>query len=75
MKQGVEVAMQRVEEYAKIVLADIWHIKPEGDMQSRVDELEQRKIRLIIHYLFPQLTEWQRCLLICLFWEHSLLEN
>jgi len=75
MNQLVEGAMQQANEYAQTFLADFWPIMSDANNKVSFDVLEQRKIRLIVHYLFPQLTDWQRSLLVCLFWEHSMLEK
>jgi hypothetical protein len=75
MKQQVEVAMREAENYAKNLLSNSWKGISHANKDTHLEELEQRKIQLMVYYLFPQLSKWQKNLLICLYWEHAMFEK
>ena len=75
MNHKLESVIQQAEQYAKDFLTIVMPISGDAEDPNILNTIELKTIQLKIHYLFPQLSEWQRGLINCLFWENAILEK
>lgn len=75
MKRDVDIytLMEQADAYASMAMETLWVSDPGKSAEHAALEKDQLLWRLRIHYVFPQLTDWQRGLLLTLRWQrHSL---
>ena len=77
MKKYADLAMLEADQYARKVMnqAKQFVCYSDKDNAASEDVFEQKRIQLIIQFIFPQLEDWKKGLLACLYWQHELFEK
>ena len=77
MKQHANLVMFKADQYArKVIYESRINICESNNCKGiSAEDFEQKRIQLIIDYIFPQLKEHERMLLACLYWHHALFEK
>ena len=78
MKQSADIAMVEAEQYARKVMIESQLSFSNLNHENKElvnDAVEQIRLKLIVQFIFPQLDEWQKGLLVCLYWERELVEK
>jgi hypothetical protein len=69
MSRNAAALLAAADEYARTAANHLWGAQPPNDGKNPSQEPQHNQARLRIHFLFPQLADWQRSLLLTIYWQ------
>ena len=69
MSQNAAALLAAADEYAKTAMNHLWCQPPQSESKKTSNEPQHLQARLRIHFIFPQLLDWQRSLLLTVYWQ------